>query len=468
MLSGCGEEIFNKSTLKDSDKANTLKYFTEDECAGFTFDKPEVDFLFVIDNSGSASSQQFQSIKTQLSNVFSYAPNDFNYHMLFAPLLPTSGESITALPVIISDPTSVPSITNINRKQSINEVTVFAPPAGGNVEAGFSRVQSIIDGNRSNGIFRNNSHVIVILISNEYDTSLFTYVGGNQIYQQAVYNSHFETFKKYTRKYVQGGGSVSNPLNAESFRFIAVTPHSNCGSFTYRPGYKEMAIDLYNYNNIPSVPGFSYPQKDAHNICSGNYQQIFSSIDATIQKVVVEHSYDHWKISNANANQIQADDITVTKILADGTRINVPESATQGFEYLGYKVNQNTRYEPTIGEPRTGLMIRLNGNARVHYQECISAKTRTPTEWFGYKAVQREPDLSTVKVVIRGQEYPQSSSDGWTYIGYKEIQNIKVPGPTNAAILPAVNKSGYFFQLHGEAIYTNGESITIYYKPKAI
>ena len=35
------------------------------------------------------------------------------------------------------------------------------------------------------------------------------------------------------------------------------------------------------------------------------------------------------------------------------------------------------------GEPQTGLMIKLNGSARLEYPECVIAKTRTPTEYFG-------------------------------------------------------------------------------------
>ena len=222
--------------------------------------------------------------------------------------------------------------------------------------------------------------------------------------------------------------------------------------------------------------------KDSVDLCSGNYKSLFTSINNSIKAVVVGHKYDHWKISSASEAQIQNNDITVTKILADGQKINVPIGSQNGFEYIGHKSNRNTRYavmrdtnndgipEEVLdpGEPQTGLMIQLNGSARIEYPECIIAKTRTPTEYFGYIALPREPQVSTISVTVNGQNLPQNTTSGWSYVGWRDILNIKVPGSTNASVNPPLNKTGYFIQLHGDAILTNGDDITVHYKPAAL
>ena len=51
---------------------------------------------------------------------------------------------------------------------------------------------------------------------------------------------------------------------------------------------------------------------------------------------------------------------------------------------------------------------------------------------------------------------------------FLETQNTKVPGPTGAAVIPALNRSGYFLQLNGEAVYTNGETVEVFYKPASL
>ena len=83
-------------------------------------------------------------------------------------------------------------------------------------------------------------------------------------------------------------------------------------------------------------------------------------------------------------------------------------------------------------------------------------------------ALPRGPDLTTIVVEVDGKKVDQSGQNGWTYIGYRDTQNIKVPGPTNASVTPALNKTGYMLQLHGTAIFTNGQTVKVFYKPKSL
>ena len=191
-------------------------------------------------------------------------------------------------------------------------------------------------------------------------------------------------------------------------------------------------------------------------------------VNESIHHELVGHKYDHWKISSASEADIQTDDIVVTKVSPNGAEVNIPAGGPNGFEYLGYKSGINTRYEPDEGEPVSGLVIKLNGSAKLSYPDCIKAKTRTPTEYFGFVALPREPQVGTIKIEINGKTLASSSENGWTYLGYRDSKNIKVGGPENVATTPGLFKSGYFIKMHGSAVFSNGDKINVYYKPQAI
>jgi hypothetical protein len=461
-LISCGEEVLTQSTLSTDFTASDLQGFELNTCSQMTFEKPPVDMLFVIDNSGSSLLPSFTQIKQQIANTINTISNEFNYHIYVAPLIPLSGEVITQYPLLVSDPSSIPNIGNVNIVTPEN-LSLFSPASGNNDELGFQRVISLINGNRSNGIFRNNANTITVMISNGDDTEAIQTIQGNQYFNQATFTNVKNQLLSFSKKYALSH-AVNNPLNAESFRFLSLVAHSTCNGWKQGSTYQLMSHNIYDYMGYSD----DNSQKDSKDLCSGNYANLFNSINSSINAVIVGHKYDHWKISNAGASSIQEDDITVSKVLSDGSKVNIPTGAANGFEYLGYKTNQNTRYEPTIGEPVSGLVIKLNGNARIEYPDCIIAKTRTPTEYYGYIALPREPQADSVQVIVNGQVQPKSSTNGWGYIGWHDIKNIKVPGPTGAAITPAVNKTGYFIQLFGSAIFTNGDTISVQYKPASL
>jgi hypothetical protein len=461
-LVSCGEEVLTQGSLSVDYTATDLQGYELNTCSQMTFEKPPVDMLFVVDNSGSSLLPSFNQIKQQIANTINTISNEFDYHIYVAPLISLPGETLTQYPLLVSNPSSLPSIGSVNIKTP-ESLSLFSPATGNNDEYGFDRVSALINGNRTNGIFRNNANTVVVMISNGDDTSAIQTIQGNQYFNQATFNTKKNELLKFSKKYASTN-FINNPLNAESFRFMSLVSHSTCNGWKPGSTYQKMSHDIYDYMGYSDDSSY----KDSKDLCSGNYTSLFSSINSSIHAVVIGHKYDHWKISNSGASSIQEDDITVSKILADGSKVNIPIGATNGFEYLGYKTNKDSRYEPTVGEPVTGLVIKLNGNARLSYPECIIAKTRTPTEYYGYIALPREPQADSVQVVINGVVQSKSSTDGWGYIGWHDIKNIKVPGPTGVAITPAVNKTGYFIQLFGSAIFTNGDTISVQYKPAAI
>ncbi len=462
-LTACGEEVLTQNTIDNSFKSSELESFELSTCSQMTFRKPPVDILYVIDNSGSTLASSFQSIKGEIQNTISRISNEFDYHIYFAPLHPGANDSIQGYPLLASDPGTLPSAASVNLT-NVDNLNMFAQAAGGNSELGFERVKNLIKYNRSNGIFRENANTIVVMISNGDDTEALRTVGGNTAFDSNKFQQILTELKKFTKKYADANPSLTDPLKAKKFRFISLVAHSQCfPGWKKGNNYKMMSKALYDYQALSDNPA----GKDSVDLCSQNYSQLFQAVNNSIQAVIDGHKYDHWKISSASASAIQTDDIELTKIKADGSKVSIPADTTNGFEYIGYKVDQQLNYEPTdVVETATGLMVKLNGTARVTHPECIIAKTRTPTEYFGYFALPREPDLSTVTVEIDGKAYAQSLQEGWTYLGWRDSLNIKVPGPTNAAVTPELNKSGYFLQLHGDAIFTNGQTIKVFYKPK--
>jgi hypothetical protein len=455
LFTACGEEVLTQNTLSTSFKATDIESFEYTTCAASRFVKPPVDILFLVDNSGSTLQGSFEQIKSQISSTVSTISNEFDYHIYIAPLNSTTTNSseIYSYPLVISDPSSIPNIASVNvvQPEQINAQTFFSQASGNNQEYGFLRAYNVINANRSNGIFRDNSNLIVVMISNGDDNEAVITINGNSVPDTQKFNTRKNNFI-----------SLANSMSADSFRFISLVPHSNCNGWSTLGNYRQMSNQLYDHYSQTDDPTL----KNSRNLCSGNYASLFSVVNNSIRADLVGHRYDHWKISSAQEADIEDDDITVTKILANGSEESIAPGSVNGFEYLGYRTNQNTRYEPDAGEPATGLMIRLNGNARLEYPECIKAKTRTPTEYFGNFPIPREPDVSTINVIINGQEIAQDGANGWTYLGWREVFNMKVPGPTNASVNPPLNKTGYFIQLHGAAIFENGDSIQIYYKPK--
>ncbi|MCO4754758.1 MAG: VWA domain-containing protein [Bacteriovoracaceae bacterium] len=461
LLTSCGEEILTQNTLSETFGAPDLESFHYNTCSAMRFVKPPVDILFVVDNSGSTLQSSFTAIKEQIAATVSTISNEFDYHVYIAPLKPSSGDSISNYPLIVSDPTPFveenPTAYNIVQIEEISSSVFFSEALGGNTEQGFKRVHDLINENRNNNIFRSNANTIAVMISNYDDTDTVKKVNGQASYNNTEFNNKKNQFI-----------NLKQNLNAKSFRFISLTPHSSCNGWNYHGGesrYKKMSQDLYSLFGHSDDSSY----KHARDLCSGNYATLFKSVNESIRHERVGHKYDHWKISSADESSIQANDIVVMKVSQDGSKkVEVPVGTSNGFEYLGYKQGINTRYAPDAGEPVTGLVIKLNGSARVDYPDCITAKTRTPTEYFGYAVMPREPQVGTIKVEINGKTIENSSTNGWSYEGFQPSKNVKVPGPTDAPTTPELLKSGYFIKLNGSAIITNGDDINVYYKPMAI
>jgi hypothetical protein len=236
-LFSCGEEVLTQNTLSTSFKATDIETFEYTTCAASRFVKPPVDILFIVDNSGSTLQSSFEQIKSQIASTVSTISNEFDYHIYIAPLnsTTTSSNEINSYPLIISDPNSIPNLGSVNVVQpnQINSQTFFSQAAGNNQEYGFLRAYNVINANRSNGIFRNDSNLITVMISNGDDNESVISINGNVVPDPQKFNQRKSNFI-----------SLASSMSADSFRFISLVPHSNCNGWSTLGNYKKC---LMNY-----------------------------------------------------------------------------------------------------------------------------------------------------------------------------------------------------------------------------
>ncbi|MBY0516843.1 MAG: hypothetical protein K2P81_08050 [Bacteriovoracaceae bacterium] len=445
---GCSKEEFAGSPKTEKYTANSVEVFQNLTCANHTLVKPPVDILYVVDNSLSAGYLS-STVKDQIRLTIQTVSQEFDYHIMVAPLL-ADGQSDTFRPVITNNASGMAPSVNV---VSLEGLQFFNTPQGVNNEPGFARSTSLISNNRSNGIFRNGAHTIIVLVSNGDDTDTKSCFNGQCFPNNTAYDSAYNNFI-----------NLKGSLSAQQFRFFSLVAHTaNCKS-GYAEGkmYKMMSSRVYSAMNATDQSSRSTP--DSYDLCSSTYN-LYAGINESIRQEVVGHTYNRWLVSSGTSQNVIE---SVTKISPNGTATTVPMDATNGYTCCT-SGTQNTRILPTVGEPKTGTFIELNGSGQVVYPQCLVVKSRTPTEYYGYAVVPSKPKPDTIVVRIRGNNIPQSTTNGWSYTGYLENQNIKF---TNAAATtaanPPLNRTGYFIKLNGSAVYASGDTVEVYYTPEGI
>jgi hypothetical protein len=477
LLVGCGKEQFSIKKKVESQNTNPVSLNTSSSCSSFTLIKPKVDFLFLWDNSSSSIFIN-DSTKAALNNTIDLVSSRFDYHIMLAPLVLPSPNTNDYAKFISDTPDGLTQSAlnmKIDRSQAASALNTF-PGGIGSVEAGLSRASWLISNNISNGIFRPNSYLIIVVMSNQDDTSY-----PNAPISGADREIHIQN-KSKELLCLRGNysSSCSGPsLNSQQMRFISLVGHSSCSSAGVASAnyvYKKVSEIVYSSsytNGNPSASGASYPY-DSYNLCSqSNFVHLFDGVNNSIQDTLIKHKYNYWPLASTGAAAIDPDEVRVYKDGVEMNRLTEPVGGgSNGFSFTNGIQAVNTRYEPTPGEPFTGYVVKLYGNARVTYPECMTIKTQSPKEFYGFVHLQTKPVESTINLKINGQTVPQSTTNGWQLLKsggapqYFASKNIKIAAPGNYSDgYPAVMKSGYFLQVYGTAIYSNGSSIEVYYDP---
>lgn len=511
-LFSCSEETFTVKKNQETSTSTTLSINSNQSCSSVTRIKPEVDFLFLWDNSESTYFIN-SSTKAALNNTLNLISENFNYHILIAPLLLNNGDSTNKeIKLISSDEVGLSSSAkNVRIDQTYATSTGLSfSVVQGSKEEGLQRAVNLIKSNISNGIFRQNAYLNIVVMSNDDDTTWYKYPFSEGDINRSPY--YHET-KVHELLCLRGnysppaGKSCSGQtLNNAMMRFMSIAAFnqpgtSSCsaiGQGTRNRSYIKASSMIYStpYTNgafhtdqalrsdIVYDPVLNVYTFDSYDICrTSSFSQIFDGINSSIQETLIKHEYDYWPVASAGALNIDPDEITVLKDNTTIPRLNEPVSGDPtGFTFTPQVYNnQNTRFSPTPGEPYTGYLVKLYGNAKVKYPECMTVQTQAPKEFFGYLNLATKPLESSIQLRINGNTISKSSTDGWQLIKdnsgnpkYFDSKNIKIR--TDKAFCgssdyctgsPAEIRSGYMLQLYGSAIYSNGAQIELIYDPSS-
>lgn len=482
VLSSCAKEEFATNKGKQSTSSSEAITTSAKLCAQSTLIKPQVDILMLWDNSSSFNFVN-SSTKSSMSNLISSVSENFDYHVLSAPLVPASGgaSSGTLYEAQLVASTNVglnSTATSILRTKE-NAVASLAFTQGvGSSEAGMDRAYNILNQNRSNGIFRTGAYTIVVVISNEDDKGCSFPSSTNP---NGTLCSSKTDYDKYLAPRIQNFLSLrNNVLNSTMMRFINISPLTSCpsGNYEFNYMYKALAKTMYE---APYPSGWPVSDDfldsgspDSYDLCSKSFDfsHIFDGVNTAIKQTLLKHKYDHWPLASATAS---VDPDTVRVVRSDGTilvnRKDDP-STDAGFEVVmnGSKpavTTINTRYAPTAGEPFYGMLIKLfgtEGKDKVVYPDCLTVTYKEEKAYTGYIYLKNgKPNVNTLEVRIDGKLVDPSSTDGWDYMG---LQYTSALDPDlKIANLPAGTSSGYFLRLNGSAVKSNTTAHTfdIYY-----
>lgn len=465
--------------------------------------KPKVDFLFLWDNSTSSVFIN-DSTKQALNRTIDNISSRFDYHVLMAPLMVGNTDPLNFQAKLISENTNGLSSDALNLKidRTLAAQSLNFSYSSGSKEEGIERAIDLIKGNVSNGIFRANSYVYVVLMSNQDDSSWEKFPVA-EVDRQNYLNAQEKEILCLRGNHVpQSGNCTGINLNSIQLRFMTITAFNpsgagnSCGgigSWDKGTTYQEISKRVYSapYNVGGQIEYRQSDQNtrsdgmfDAYDICSqSSFSNIFDGINASINDTLIRHKYNYWPVASSGATSIDPEEIRVFKDGVEMPKLTSPiPMGASGFTFNNYVQTVNTRYEPTAGEPFTGYVVRLYGDAVVTYPECIRVQTQNPKEWFGFINLQTKPVESSIQLKINGQIVSQSSTNGWQLVkssgqpAYFNSKNIKIEGPgsfcpsnstTYCPATPALNKSGYFLQLFGTAVYSNGATIEVIYDPSS-
>lgn len=516
----CAKEEFAATRGQKQETVPQVVRASSSVCSNFTLIRPKVDLLFLWDNSSSSyfiNPQTREALNRLVENV----SNRFDYHIVLAPLVrPTNWQINEHVRLVAFDDQGLNSqaiamrIPKENASSSLN-----FPTAGGNIEAGLNRAKELLEANQSNGIFRQGANTLIVLMSTEDDNHYMQV--NNLSFPSSTIQNNYVSHKLHELLCLRGNydgrlgagytGSYgvncsgAPALNSTMMRFISVVAHhptvcSQNGIINSKRGvaYIRASNDIYNepYSNGTPLPvdQFNRATPDSTDICLRNYDSIFDGVNSAIQDTVVAHTYKFWPVDQASRSvdpaTIKVRKGTGQEFFAIPNNVNIIESAmdtndtdvfgapVNGWRYVGVQNNTPTRFLPSSGEPYSGHLIQLFGQAKVTYPECLQVTYDSQVKYIGYVHIPGKPLESSIELRVNGSLVPRCQNSTSTNCWELELssgqphfqtdKNIMIQGPGNfTPASPAELRTGYFLRLRGNAVIPSGANISVNWLPSS-
>lgn len=431
---------------------SALKSYTYDSCAIEGVINPKVNILILIDNSTSTNLLSNKMKEAIVDSIY-FASKTFDYRIFVAPLIkPAGGEVLSQYPAFSGTPTGSTAIPHV-ASSKIDALT-FKNPAYGSTEKGLSRTKKLLNFNINQGHFRKNAHTFTVLISNGDDNE----IAYHQSSGASMFNQKLNELKAVKKSI--------DPSGQKQFRLVSVVPHSYCKKgYVIGRQYRAMSQSLYALSGDTSQSHTHFP--DTFDLCSGNFPQIFSQINTSINPIKENLTYAHWPISpeieaKVNANHINMDNF---QVLTYETKTKTRTKLTKGTDYQYNKKFSGSLL--TAGHinkltHKGHALDLLTPRAQITTPDCISVKAPEFSKHYGYIPVAIKPYKASIQLSINGKNIPESSTDGWELLpNYMPSINILVP-PTPAHITEF--KAGYIIKLNGSAVFEDGSSVQLSFK----
>lgn len=345
VLSACGNEKYNKQTVQASAVAN--QYVTT---------KPKIDIIVFQDNSDSLMFGPINSLNLQ--NFVSNLSSNWDYHFTVLPLL--SAKSISSKYVIAE---SCSGISGVNKCLTTSQASQFNTSGDygwirttnssiGSADKGFQNMQANLTqaSLTSSGFLRPDAALAVIVLSNGEDTSGVGYSTRSDGVSYLDYD-HPSTIASYNQ-YKSFFTNFKVTANMSQFYSVVSAYGGTClGSSSYKgKRYMDMSDDL----------GSRY-----YNICNNEINSVMSDISSQLVAVTESVIFNYTVLDRKPLE---------SSIVVRKNGAVVPKSTTNGWSYAGYLTDQPTAYYPTLSNPRTGYMIKLNGSAVYQGSDSITVE----------------------------------------------------------------------------------------------
>jgi hypothetical protein len=348
LLSACGKKTFQKQDFSTTALAGQYIYI-----------KPKLDLVIFQDNSDSMYNALGQ-FKPQLQDFLSQLDTNWEYRVVVLPLL--FQQSMSSKYVIATDCSSV---TGVGRCLSPSEVGTFNSVYGdagwiltdntqtGNSDLGFYNMNYNINNLIGSGFLRPDALKSFMVLSNGEDNTNVAYLRRvDGAITSIDYNSPttINSFNAYKNYFM----SLKSSIALQKFySVVSAQRYSDCwgGGMTWQgKRYMDMASAL---------GGASY------DLCGGGLSSVLNDIHGSLQVVVQTVEFNFVVIS-------PTDEPDPSTIVLKKNGVTIPQSATNGWTYVGLQTNHPTSDYPTIGSNQTGYMVQLNGTAKFKGSDSIS------------------------------------------------------------------------------------------------